>query len=145
MIPVHFVVESHAKQYDVDLLTGPLFAVRDFGKEIIMNPLRPSVQPWPQDQELNPKAVEARMKAEGGPYYRWANGPGDVYSAHVHNYHKVIYVVQGSITFGLPQTDTQMTLSAGDRLDLPAGITHNAVVGSQGVVCLEGHRTAASV
>ena len=107
-----------------------------------MNPLGPSVQPWPQDQELNPKAVEARMKAEGLSYYRWANGPGDVYSAHVHNYHKVIYVVRGSITFGLPETGTQMALSAGNRLDLPAGITHNAVVGSQGVVCLEGHRKA---
>jgi len=107
-----------------------------------MNPTDPSVQPWPQDQPITAHAVEARMQAEGLPYYRWSNGPGDIYSAHDHNYHKVIYVVQGSITFGLPHTDEQISLSAGDRLDLPAGIVHNAVVGSQGVVCLEGHRTA---
>ena len=106
-----------------------------------MNSSGPSVQPWPKDQPLNPETVEARMKAEGLPYYRWSNGPGDVYPAHDHNYHKVIYVVQGGITFGLPETDRQITLSTGDRLDLPPGILHNAVVGDRGVVCLEGHRS----
>jgi quercetin dioxygenase-like cupin family protein len=51
----------------------------------------------------------------------------------------VIYVVRGSITFGLPELNQQLTLTAGDRLDLPAHVVHNAVVGSQGVVCLEAH------
>ena len=106
-----------------------------------MNSPGPSVQPWPQDQELSPNAVEARMKAEGLPYYRWANGPGDVYSAHVHNYHKVIYVVSGSITFGFPIDGQPITLRAGDRLDLPAGVAHNAAVGPDGVVCLEAKHT----
>jgi hypothetical protein len=31
-------------------------------------------------------------------------------------------------------------LNPGDRLDLPAGTVHDAVVGPQGVVCLEAHR-----
>jgi quercetin dioxygenase-like cupin family protein len=52
----------------------------------------------------------------------------------------VIYAVQGSITFGLPELGRQLILKAGDRLDLPAGIVHDAVVGSQGVVCLEAHK-----
>jgi quercetin dioxygenase-like cupin family protein len=52
----------------------------------------------------------------------------------------VIYVVQGSITFGLPRLGKQLTLKAGDRLDLPAGIVHDAHVGAQGVVCLEAHK-----
>lgn len=80
------------------------------------------------------------MQSEGVPYYRWSNSPGDVYPPHDHPYHKVIYVLQGSITFGLPDTDERITLNAGDRLDLPSGIAHNAVVGRRGVVCLEGHR-----
>lgn len=100
----------------------------------------PHVQPWPEDQAPDPVAIENRMKAEGLPYYRWSNAPGDVYPAHDHAFHKVIYVVRGSITFGLPQSGEQITLSSGDRLDLPAGIIHNATVGHQGVVCLEGHR-----
>jgi quercetin dioxygenase-like cupin family protein len=58
----------------------------------------------------------------------------------MHSYEKVIYVVHGSITFGLPELKQQITLTAGDRLDLPAGILHDAVVGPQGVVCLEAHR-----
>ena len=48
--------------------------------------------------------------------------------------------VQGSITFGLPDLGDQVTLHAGDRLDLPAGVVHNAIVGSNGVVCFEAHR-----
>jgi quercetin dioxygenase-like cupin family protein len=72
--------------------------------------------------------------------YRWSNGPGDVYSAHTHSFNKVIYVVSGSITFGLPDSGEQVTLNLGDRLNLPAGVAHNAIVGSKGVVCLEAHR-----
>ncbi|HYO51054.1 MAG TPA: cupin domain-containing protein [Chloroflexia bacterium] len=63
-----------------------------------------------------------------------------MYGAHHHTYHKVIYVVQGSIIFGLPDMSEEVALSQGDRLELPAGITHDAVVGPQGVVCLEAHR-----
>ena len=72
--------------------------------------------------------------------YRWSNGPGDVYSAHTHSFNKVVYVVRGSITFGLPDSGEQVTLNLGDQLNLPAGVVHNAIVGSDGVVCLEAHR-----
>ena len=87
------------------------------------------------------QAMEAELRAEGLSYYRWSNGPGDVYPPHQHNYNKVIYVVQGSITFGLPEKKEAIVLNSGDRLDLPAGIVHDAVVGPNGVVCLEGHRS----
>lgn len=71
--------------------------------------------------------------------YRWSNAPHDVYSAHTHSYNKVIVVVQGSITFGLPHENKEITLSTGDRLDLPRGALHSAIVGPQGVICLEAH------
>ena len=80
------------------------------------------------------------MAEEGLNPYSWSNGPFDVYAAHSHSYSKVIYVVQGSITFGLPELGKQLTLNAGDRLDLPAGVVHDAHVGAQGVVCLEAHK-----
>jgi quercetin dioxygenase-like cupin family protein len=90
----------------------------------------------------SPKEAEIRrvLEAEGLSAYKWSNGPGDVYGAHQHTYHKVIYVVQGSIVFGLPDASEEVSLSRGDRLELPAGISHDAVVGPQGVVCLEAHR-----
>ncbi len=85
-------------------------------------------------------ALLRQYAAEGLRPYQWANGPRDVYAAHAHPYHKVLYVVRGSITFGLPGRGEALELRAGDRLDLPAGVVHDAVVGPEGVVCLEAHR-----
>jgi quercetin dioxygenase-like cupin family protein len=72
--------------------------------------------------------------------YTWSNGPGDVYAAHTHAYHKVLYILHGSITWLLPDLNQEIETFAGDRLDLPAGTRHAARVGSQGVTCLEAHR-----
>jgi quercetin dioxygenase-like cupin family protein len=80
------------------------------------------------------------MADEGLIPYSWSNGPHDVYAAHSHPYNKVIYIVQGSITFGLPGSGEYYALQAGDRIDLPAGLVHEALVGAWGVVCLEAHR-----
>jgi quercetin dioxygenase-like cupin family protein len=80
------------------------------------------------------------LRQESLSAYSWGNGPHDTYSTHSHTYDKVIYVVSGSITFGLPDLDRNVELAAGDRLDLPSGVRHNASVGPHGVVCLEAHR-----
>jgi hypothetical protein len=40
----------------------------------------------------------------------------------------------------LPTLKQKIELKAGDRLDLTAGMVHNAQVGPEGVICLEGHR-----
>ena len=98
------------------------------------------VRNWSDPDLPTEAAIRRILAAEGLRPYAWSNGPGDVYSAHDHAYHKVIYVVEGSITFGLPGEGRRVTLNAGDRLELPAGIVHDAVVGPQGVVCLEAHR-----
>jgi quercetin dioxygenase-like cupin family protein len=100
----------------------------------------PQVTPWANPTLPTQSTLWRLIANEGLSPYSWSNGPQDVYSAHTHSYDKVIYVVQGSITFGLPQLDQKLTLKAGDRLDLPAGTIHDAVVGPQGVVCLEAHK-----
>ena len=100
----------------------------------------PLVTTWTDPAAPTQSALWKRMTDEGLNPYSWSNGSFDVFSAHSHSYNKVIYVVQGSITFGLPELGKQLTLKAGDRLDLPAGIVHNAQVGAQGVVCLEAHK-----
>ncbi|HET9587800.1 MAG TPA: hypothetical protein VFO91_03330 [Anaerolineales bacterium] len=99
----------------------------------------PQVTPWAGSQPPTQSTLWRLMTDEGLSPYSWSNGPHDVYAAHSHSYNKVIYVVQGSITFGLPEFGRQLTLNAGDRLDLPAHIVHDAHVGAQGVVCLEAH------
>jgi uncharacterized protein YjlB len=100
----------------------------------------PLVTPWSGSATPTQSTLWRLMTDEGLNPYSWSNGPFDVYAAHSHSYNKVIYVVQGSITFGLPELDRQLTLKAGDRLDLPAGTVHDAHVGANGVVCLVAHK-----
>ena len=95
---------------------------------------------WTQPGPPTEAALRSAMEAEGLNPYAWGNGPGDRYAAHTHSYHKVIYCVQGSIRFYLPDLNGACELRPGDRLDLPAQVRHSAVVGSEGVLCLEGHR-----
>ena len=86
--------------------------------------------------------VADRLRAEGLEPSPWSNGPGDRYGAHEHGYDKVIAVERGSITFGLPETGRSARLHEGDRLELPAGTRHDALVGSAGVTCWEAHLPA---
>lgn len=97
------------------------------------------VQKWQSSAQPTEEKLRKMMAEEGLTPYRWSNGPHDIYAAHTHPYHKVIYVVAGSITFGFPIEGEPVTLQAGDRLDLPPDVRHNAVVGPDGVVCLEAH------
>jgi uncharacterized protein YjlB len=87
----------------------------------------------------------ARLRAEGLEPTTWSNGPDDRYAAHEHGYDKVIVAVGGSIRFGLPATSDGIELGQGDRLELPAGTSHDAVVGPDGVQCLEAHIDAGSL
>ena len=103
----------------------------------------PLVTPWADPVPPNQSTLWHLMTDEGLEPYSWSNGPHDVYAAHLHTYDKVIYVVQGSITFGLPESGEYFTLNAGDRLDLQAGVVHEALVGAWGVVCLEAHKEEA--
>jgi len=100
----------------------------------------PFVTPWANSVPPTQSILWQLMTDEGLDPYSWSNEPFDTYSAHSHSYNKVIYVAQGSITFGLPELGQQLALKAGDRLDLPAGMVHDAHVGAQGVVCLEAHK-----
>lgn len=95
--------------------------------------------PWVGSEIPTEAAIRHVLEVEGLRYQRWSNGPLDVYFAHSHSFHKAIYVVAGAITFTLPKDGTSFTMQVGDRLDLPAGTIHEAVVSTLGVECLEAH------
>ncbi len=98
------------------------------------------VTPGQPDTPLNEAEIRADLEEEQQlKVYRWSNGPDDVYASHTHGYHKILYVLEGSIRFELPTRHEALNLKQGDRLDLPSGIRHNAVVGPEGVTCLEAH------
>ena len=98
----------------------------------------PTVARWSDEAPPTSKLLETIMRGEGLTPRWWSNGPGEEYASHEHGYHKVLYCAQGSITFATP--DGKYELSPGDRLELPAGIPHSAVVGEDGVKCLEAQR-----
>ena len=100
---------------------------------------KPKVILWEESEIPSEKSIGRILDEEGLSYYPWSNGPNYLYPPHVHTYHKVIYVVRGSITFILPDGDQRLTLHPGDHLELPAKIVHSAVVSSQGVTCFEVH------
>jgi quercetin dioxygenase-like cupin family protein len=99
-----------------------------------------SVTYWEAASPPTKNLLLRMMEGQGLNPYEWSNEPHDSYSAHKHDYNKVIYVVRGSITFGLPVVAQQVTLYAGDRLEIPAGTVHDAHVGMDGVLCLEARR-----
>jgi hypothetical protein len=89
--------------------------------------------------------THARLHREGLTPSEWGNGPGDTYAPHRHEYDKVLVATRGSITFHLPEVGRDVSLSAGERLDLPAGTSHAATVGDRGVTCLEAHLPAGTL
>lgn len=99
-----------------------------------------AVTRWSGRQPPAREALEAAFQESGPSPSWWSNGPGDRYAAHSHTYHKVLYCAQGSISFTLEETGEAVDLGPGDRLDLPPGTPHSAVVGPQGVTCVEAAR-----
>jgi mannose-6-phosphate isomerase-like protein (cupin superfamily) len=88
----------------------------------------------------NIDALMTKLRAEAHDCYSWSNGPGDRYAAHSHAYDKVLYCVEGSITFVLEAEGRRLELNGGDRMVLPAKTVHSAVVGPGGCSCIEGRR-----
>ena len=93
------------------------------------------------DAAVSEPLLRARLAREGLSPSRWCNGPRAVYGAHDHPYAKVLVVVSGSITFTVEGAARRVVpMRPGDRLDLPPHTPHSAVVGADGVVCLEAQR-----
>ncbi len=84
------------------------------------------------------EAVRAFVAEGCSPPRAWGNGPGDTYGRHSHDYHKVLFCLEGSITFHL--SDGDEILITGDRLDLEPGTEHAATVGADGCSCIEASR-----
>jgi quercetin dioxygenase-like cupin family protein len=89
---------------------------------------------------VSPEELMAKLRSEASGCYSWSNGPGDRYAPHSHAYEKVLYCVDGSITFALEHEGKQLELKPGDRMVVPAGTVHSAIVGPSGCTCIEGHR-----
>lgn len=101
---------------------------------------RPTITPWPEKEPPTRESLEAAFRQENLSPSWWSNGPGDTYAPHSHSYHKVLYCARGSIRFDIRPSGEALELKAGDRLDIPPETTHSAVVGPDGVSCVEAPR-----
>ena len=86
--------------------------------------------------DSNRDDLRARLRQEADGCQGWSNGPGDRYAEHSHSYEKILFCVAGSITFTLGARE--LRLGPGDRMVLPAGTVHGAMVGPNGCSCIEG-------
>ena len=93
-----------------------------------------------QAETFDERAIMDAFARDGMTAHRWLNGPGDVYAAHSHAYHKVLYCIHGSIVFRLAEHGESIELRQGDRLDIEPGTAHSAIVGREGVTCMEAPR-----
>jgi len=89
-------------------------------------------------------SVISRLHLQADHCYSWSNGPGAQYAVHTHPYRKILYVAAGSITF-TPEGAQPVTMGPGDRIEIPTGTPHGALVGAEGVTCWEGQARATSV
>jgi quercetin dioxygenase-like cupin family protein len=89
--------------------------------------------------------IEKAFEDEGLSPHSWSNHANYRYAAHAHDYDKILYCVQGDVTFHL--SDGDVVLHPGQRIEIPAGIRHAATVGPDGVECMEApkyHRRRSS-
>ncbi len=94
-----------------------------------------------EDPSIGGSTVVERLRREGGAPRTWANGPDAVYSWHAHGSAKVLYCLEGSVTFH-GRDGSAVDLAPGDRLEIDAGTHHAATVGPGGVRCVEVFRRA---
>lgn len=79
---------------------------------------------------LAPDVLRLRLKEEGFAHvFDWHDEPNTKYDPHSHKGKVSFYIIQGSVTFSGGITET---IKAGERFDVPIGVTHSAVVGPEG-------------
>jgi quercetin dioxygenase-like cupin family protein len=101
---------------------------------------QPSLTRWPHGEPPTDDKLNRLLRAEGLTPRWWSNGPGDRYDGHSHTYHKVLYCARGSIRFEAGTADASFQLRPGDRLEIPPGTPHSALVGPEGCSCVEADR-----
>ncbi|MDX1991840.1 MAG: cupin [bacterium] len=95
------------------------------------------VKPWQGGQHPTIASITRLMQQEGLRPYMWYNMANHRYAVRSHGYDKVLYVIEGNLEVSLPDYNQLVRLRAGDRIDIPAGVRHGTVVGSNGAKCVE--------
>ena len=98
---------------------------------------------WRGGQHPTLEGISQKMQEEGLRPYASFNGPNTRIAARSHGYTKVLYCVEGSLELFFPDVSQSLVLRPGDRVELPRGLRHATIIGSQGAQCLECAKQAA--
>ncbi|MDO8604689.1 MAG: hypothetical protein Q7K40_04850 [bacterium] len=78
---------------------------------------------------MNSKEI---LKSEGfANVYEWHDEPNVEYSKHEHKGKVTIFVIKGDVTF-IFKNGEEKIICSGERLDVPIGIEHSAIIGPKG-------------
>jgi quercetin dioxygenase-like cupin family protein len=97
------------------------------------------VTPWPDDTLPTEDELQDYFENQELKVLRWSQPSQGTMAGHTHGYHKVLFVLEGTVKFEFPTRHQTINLKVGDRLDLPAGVRHNVEAGDAGVRCIEAH------
>jgi quercetin dioxygenase-like cupin family protein len=92
---------------------------------------------WQGAKHPTMSQINRMMHKEGLRPYLWKPSPNQRQPISSHGYHKVLFVIDGSLEVILPDSNQRVKLGKGDRLDVPRGIRHGLIVGGRGAECLE--------
>jgi hypothetical protein len=80
--------------------------------------------------------LRTQLQADGfGTPFLWFDMPNYEYPKHIHQGKVSFYIIHGSVTFS---GGIEKTVSIGERMDVPVGVYHTAITGSEGCVYLVG-------
>lgn len=89
---------------------------------------------WNKETAPSLEALRGALTGEGLSVSEWTDPSGTVYPVHTHEYPEVRVVVRGHLRIGLPDSNEEIVLGPGDRLDLPENVPHWADVTGNGAV-----------
>lgn len=85
------------------------------------------------------QALRLALAQQGFQVSEWSDPPGTIYPVHQQPTIQVRWVVRGKLRIGIPEQDAEITLEAGDRLELePNELYWADVEGKEPVVYLIG-------
>lgn len=73
---------------------------------------------WNKETPPSLEALRLALAQQGYQVLQWTDMPGTVYPAHQHTSREVRWIVRGTLRVGIPEQDEEITLTAGDRLEL---------------------------
>jgi quercetin dioxygenase-like cupin family protein len=83
--------------------------------------------------------LESQLRNEGFTHtYVWRDDPEKFYPDHTHSSVTAHVILEGQMI--LTMNSKSETYFAGDRCDVPAGVVHSALIGSQGCRYLIGEK-----